>query len=51
VFNTIPETWNGFRVYDGDSRDDLMLDIPSGSVLALKAKGKARKDLSGFVIV
>ena len=50
VFNEIPETWNGFTVYDGDSRDDLMIDIQGGGVLALKAKGKARKDLSGFVI-
>ena len=50
VFNEIPKTWNGFTVYDGDSRDDLMLDIQGGGVLALKAKGKARKDLSGFVI-
>jgi hypothetical protein len=50
VFNEIPETWNGFAVYDGDSRDDLMLDIQGGGVLGLKAKGKARKDTSGFVI-
>jgi hypothetical protein len=50
VFNEIPETWNGFKVYDGDSRDDLMLDIQGGGVLGLKAKGKARKDTSGFVI-
>lgn len=50
VFNELPATWNGFPVYDGDSRDDLMLDIPQGSVLGLKAKGKARKDNTGFVV-
>lgn len=49
VFDELPQTWNGFPVYDGDSRDDLMLDI-SGGVLGLKAKGKARKDTSGFVV-
>jgi hypothetical protein len=50
VFNELPQTWNGYKVYDGDSRDDLMLDIQGGGVLGLKAKGKARKDTSGFVV-
>jgi hypothetical protein len=50
VFNELPETWNGYKVYDGDSRDDLMLDIQGGGVLGLKAKGKARKDNTGFVV-
>jgi hypothetical protein len=42
--------WNGFPVVDGDERDDLMLDIPMGTILGLRAKGKARQDKSGFVI-
>ena len=46
----LPETWNGYPVYDGDERDDLMLDIQGAGVLGLKAKGKARKDDSGFVV-
>lgn len=55
VFNIKPGNpmiteWNGFPVVDGDERDDLMLDIPSGTILGLRAKGKARKDKSGFVI-
>ena len=50
VFNELPETWNGYKVYDGDSRDDLMLDIQGGGILGLKAKGKARKDTTGFVV-
>lgn len=55
VFNIKPgepmiTEWNGFPVVDGDERDDLMLDIPSGTILGLRAKGKARKDTSGFVI-
>ena len=47
--NILPDTWNGFKVVDGDVRDDLMLDV-SGVVLGLRAKGKAKKDTSGFVV-
>jgi hypothetical protein len=50
VFNELPKTWKGFKVIDGDERDDLMLDH-SGVVLGLKAKGKARQDKSGFVVI
>lgn len=50
VFDEIPTEWNGFPVIDGDGRDDLMLDVDGAVVLGLKAKGKARKDDSGFVI-
>lgn len=50
VFNELPTHWNGFPVIDGDERDDLMLDASKGVVLGLKAKGRARKDTSGFVV-
>lgn len=50
VFKDMPKTWNGFRVVDGDERDDLMLDVRGAVVLGLKAKGQARRDKSGFVI-
>jgi hypothetical protein len=50
VFDKIPKLWNGFRVVDGDERDDLMLDVRGAVVLGLKAKGKARHDESGFVV-
>jgi hypothetical protein len=50
VFDKLPDFWNGFRVVDGDERDDLMLDVSGGVVLGLKAKGKAKKDKSGFVV-
>lgn len=50
VFDKIPKTWKGFRVVDGDERDDLMLDVRGAVVLGLKAKGKARYDESGFVV-
>lgn len=50
VFASMPETWHGFSVIDGDERDDLMLDIDGGTVLGLTPKGKARKEKTGFVI-
>ena len=55
VFNVpkdgdLPSEWMGMPVVDGDSRDDLMLDVPLGTILGLRAKGKAKKDTSGFVI-
>jgi hypothetical protein len=45
----LPKTWHGFRVIDGDASDIEMLNA-SGVVLGLKAKGDAKKDLTGFVI-
>ena len=50
VFNELPSEWNGFPVVDGDLSDDQMLDHVNAVVLGLKAKGKARKDASGFVV-
>lgn len=50
VFNELPTEWNGFPVVDGDLSDDQMLDYVNAVVLGLKAKGKARKDASGFVV-
>jgi hypothetical protein len=43
------ETFLGLTVVDGDNTDIRHLD-PKGAVVALYAKGKARKDTSGFVI-
>ena len=50
VFNELPAEWNGFKVVDGDLSDDQMLDHMNAVVLGLKAKGKARKDNTGFVV-
>ena len=47
--NSIPKTFLGFPVIDGDA-DDLRFLDPQGVVVALYAKGKAKKDTSGFVI-
>ena len=45
----LPKTWNGFEVVDGDASDIEMLNV-RGKVLGLKAKGEAKKDLSGFMV-
>ena len=55
VFSTkkkqpLPETHNGVPVIDGDLHDIRFLDGYSGSIIGLRAKGKARKDCSGFVV-
>jgi len=55
VFSTargedLPSTWNGFPVVDGDRTDLRFLD-PRGVVVGLRAKGKARKVASPFVVL
>ena len=52
VFRTaaeIPEYFEGMQVVNGDESDLRFLD-PAGAVVALYAKGRARKDSSGFVV-
>lgn len=44
-----PAKWSGFPVIDGDTNDIRFHDPKGGHVVALSAKGKARKDTSGFV--
>lgn len=44
----MPETYNGLPVFNGDDSDLRFLD-PKGVVVGLYAKGKAKKDTSGFV--
>jgi hypothetical protein len=51
----LPDTWKCFLVVDGDTSDLRFLDRPSvipgdGLVVGLRAKGRARKDRSGFVL-
>lgn len=53
VFDTprgkpLPETWHGRTVIDGDNHD-LRFTDGRGVVVGLRAKGRARKDESGFV--
>ena len=41
--------WQGYPVIDGDKDDLRFLDPKGGHIVALYAKGKAKKDTSGFV--
>ena len=50
VFDTLPETFMGRKVIDGTDTDLRFLD-PQGVIVGLLAKGKAKKDTSGFVIL
>jgi len=48
--HSLPDTFRGLRVIDGD-KDDLRFLDPKGVVVGLVAKGKkAKQDTSGFVI-
>lgn len=47
--NELPEFWHGFKVINGDLTDLRYFD-PTNVVVGLKAKGDAKKDLSGFVV-
>jgi hypothetical protein len=49
VFDKLPETYLGKPVVDGDATDLRFLD-PQGVIVGLKAKGRAKKDSSGFVV-
>lgn len=44
----MPETYNGRPVFNGDDSDLRFLD-PKGVIVGLYAKGRAKKDTSGFV--
>lgn len=49
VFKNLPATYLGRPVINGDETDLRFLD-PKGVIVGLKAKGKAKKDTTGFVI-
>lgn len=48
VFDKLPEAYMGRVVNDADEHDLRFLD-PKGTIAGLKAKGRAKKDTSGFV--
>jgi hypothetical protein len=48
VFDYIPENYRGYKVINGDETDLRFLD-DKGVIVGLTAKGKAKKDSSGFV--
>ena len=47
--NDLPDTWQGYKVINGDDTDLRYFD-PVNVVVGLKAKGDAKKDTSNFVI-
>jgi hypothetical protein len=49
VFDRVPGEYMGKTVIDADEHDLRFLDA-KGVVAGLKAKGRAKKDYSGFVI-
>ena len=49
VFNNLPSVYNGYNVIDGTETDLRFLD-PKRVIVGLLAKGKAKKDLSGFTV-
>ena len=49
VFDKIPAEYKGKEVFNADETDLRFLD-PKGVVLGLKAKGRAKKDRTGFVV-
>ncbi len=44
-----PTEWSGYPVVDGDDSDVRFFDPKGGHIVALTAKGRARKDTIGFV--
>ena len=49
LFNQLPTTYLNYTVIDGDINDLRYLD-PANVIVGLTAKGKAKKDLTNFVI-
>jgi hypothetical protein len=52
--DVMPDKWMGYRVVDGDDHDVRFMDPVAskgthGYVIGLRAKGRARRDMSGFV--
>jgi hypothetical protein len=47
--HSLPKMYAGATVIDGD-KSDIEMIYNKGIILGLKAKGKAKKDLSGFVV-
>lgn len=49
VFNEVPSEYWGHKVISGDE-DDLRFLDPDNVIVGLKAKGRAKKDTTGFVV-
>lgn len=49
VFDNVPSEYWGHKVINGDEHDLRFLD-PKNVIVGLRAKGKAKKDTTGFVV-
>lgn len=49
VFDEVPAIWKTYNVVEGDL-SDMRWEDPRGVIVGLKAKGKAKKDTSNFVV-
>ncbi|KKN21983.1 hypothetical protein LCGC14_0919880 [marine sediment metagenome] len=47
---SLPTSYLGYRVLDGDKTDERFLDGDTGVIIGLSMKGKATKDTTGFVL-
>jgi len=50
VFNNVPESYKGYKVINGDVSDERFND-KKGVIVGLKAKGEAKNDRTGFVVI
>lgn len=50
VFNKLPKKYLGRKVVTGDDNDLRFLD-PKKTIIGLLAKGRAKKDISGFTVI
>jgi len=48
--HSLPDTYAGAKVIDGD-KSDIEMVFNKGVILGLKAKGRAKTDKSGFVVI
>jgi len=48
-YQSLPQVWQGYKVINGDA-SDLRVNDEKNVIVGLIAKGKAKKDNSGFVI-
>ena len=48
--DALPDTWRGDPVIDGDEHDARFTDAGPGTIIGLLAKGRGKKDETGFVV-
>ena len=48
--DALPDTWRRYPVIDGDEHDARFTDAGPGTIIGLLAKGRGKKDETGFVV-